>query len=66
MIRWEPAPYKPEDRIADVKSGRLHVKRSRKGARTFDGYFNGCFLGCWDTRDMAMSKVATMFVRGDI
>jgi hypothetical protein len=63
-IRWDQTSYDTSGRLADVIGGRLLVKRSRPRARTFDGKFNGRFLGCWPSRDEAMAAVERIYREG--
>jgi hypothetical protein len=42
VFRWEPAPYARDAALCDVEGvGRLLVRRTARGARTFDGFING-------------------------
>lgn len=59
-IAWEPVTYQsPKSAMqADTAVGRLAVSQTKPRARSFHGYINGEFIGCWDTLEMAMAKTS--------
>lgn len=61
IFRWEPPVHYPKDLIADVKGGRLMIKKIR---RTFDVRFNGRFLGSWSTQEEAKAAAEKMYNDG--